>query len=178
MNRRALLGLLAALPVAIAACGAPPRPSFKATDVTGADFGRKLALTDHHGKPRALEDFKGKAIVVFFGYTQCPDVCPTTMSTLKEVRERLGADGKRLQVLFVTVDPERDTGQVLASYVPSFDPDFQSSPAASALMNSMTAIFVVTPAGRPVSKNVASLPGDMMPSSITRSPHRICAQSR
>lgn len=124
MNRRSLLVLLAAALTALAGCGGPPRPAFKATDVTGADFGRKLALTDHHGKLRTLDDFKGKVIVVFFGYTQCPDVCPTTMSTLKEVREKLGDDGKRLQVLFVSVDPERDTEQVLANYVPSFDPDF------------------------------------------------------
>ena len=124
MNRRALLAGLAAAVLAVAGCGGPPRPSFKATDITGADFGKRLSLTDHHGKPRNLEDFKGKVVVVFFGYTQCPDVCPTTLATLKEVKERLGPDGKRLQVLFVTVDPERDTEQLLALYVPAFDPDF------------------------------------------------------
>lgn len=124
MNRRALLGLLAAALYALAGCGGPSRPSFKATDITGADFGRHLSLTDHHGKLRSLEDFKGKVIVVFFGYTQCPDVCPTTLATLREVREKLGPDGNRLQVLFITVDPERDTEQVLAQYVPAFHPDF------------------------------------------------------
>jgi protein SCO1 len=124
VNRRALLGLLAAGLWALAGCGGPLPASFKATDITGADFGRHLSLTDHHGKPRTLEDFKGKVIVVFFGYTQCPDVCPTTLATLREVREKLGPEGNRLQVLFVTVDPERDTEQVLAHYVPAFHPDF------------------------------------------------------
>ena len=124
MNRRACLGLLAAAMFALTGCGGPSPASFKATDITGADFGRRLSLTGHDGKPRRLEDFKGKVIVVFFGYTQCPDVCPTTLATLREVRERLGPDGNRLQVLFVTVDPERDTEQVLALYVPAFHPDF------------------------------------------------------
>lgn len=124
MNRRALLGLVAAALFPLAGCRGRSPVSFKATDITGADFGRHLALTDHHGKPRSLEDFKGKVIVVFFGYTQCPDVCPTTLATLREVREKLGPDGNRLQVLFVTVDPERDTEQLLALYVPAFHPDF------------------------------------------------------
>jgi protein SCO1/2 len=124
MNRRALLRLLAAALISLAGCGGPSRPSFKATDITGAAFGRHLELTDHTGKPRNLDAFKGKVIVVFFGYTQIPDVCTTTLATLREVREKLGADGTRLQVLFVTVDPERDTQQVLAQYVPLFDPDF------------------------------------------------------
>lgn len=123
MTRRALLGLPAAL-LLLAGCRGRSPVSFSATDITGADFGRRLALTDHHGKPRTLEDFKGKVVVVFFGYTQCPDVCPTTLATLREVHEKLGPDGKRLQVLFVTVDPERDTEQLLSLYVPAFDPDF------------------------------------------------------
>jgi protein SCO1 len=98
--------------------------SFKNTDITGADYGRDFALTDHTGKTRTLADFRGKVVVVFFGYTRCPDVCPTTLADLKIARERLGEDGKRVQVLFVTVDPERDTQQLLASYVPAFDPSF------------------------------------------------------
>ena len=106
------------------ACSKRSGDTFKATDVTGAPFGKSLRLTDHTGKPRSLEDFKGKVVVVFFGYAQCPDVCPTTLATLREVREKLGPDGDRLQVLFVTVDPERDTQQVLAAYVPAFDPTF------------------------------------------------------
>ena len=123
-SRRAWLGLLATVAWPIAGCGNPSKPSFKGTDITGAAFARTLALTDHHGKPRTLDDFKGKVVVVFFGYTQCPDVCPTTLAALREVRDKLGPDGDRLQVLFVTVDPERDTEQLLAVYVPAFHPDF------------------------------------------------------
>ena len=110
--------------IALAACSKPDPITFEATDVTGAAFGKELSLTDHAGRPRTLDDFKGKVVVVFFGYTFCPDVCPTTLAALREVKEKLGADGKRLQVLFVTVDPERDTPQVLSAYVPAFDPDF------------------------------------------------------
>jgi protein SCO1 len=108
---------------ALAGCGGS-RPSFKNTDVTGADYGKDFALTDHTGKVRRLADFRGKAVVMFFGYTRCPDVCPTTLAELKAVKDQLGEDGKRLQVLFVTVDPERDTQGLLANYVPAFDPSF------------------------------------------------------
>lgn len=99
-------------------------PSFKNTDITGADYGKDFALTDHTGKTRRLADFRGKAVVMFFGYIRCPDVCPTTLAELKAVKDQLGEDGKRLQVLFVTVDPERDTQELLATYVPAFDPGF------------------------------------------------------
>lgn len=99
-------------------------PSFKNTDITGADYGKDFRLTDHTGKTRTLADFRGKVVVMFFGYTRCPDVCPTTLAELKAVKEQLGADGMRMQVLFVTVDPERDTPELLASYVPAFDPSF------------------------------------------------------
>jgi protein SCO1/2 len=116
-----LSSLLAAL--ALAGCSGSG-VSFKNTDITGADYGRDFALTDHNGKTRTLADFRGKVVVVFFGYTRCPDVCPTTLADLKVAKEQLGEEGKRLQVLFVTVDPERDTRQVLASYVPAFDPSF------------------------------------------------------
>jgi protein SCO1/2 len=112
---------LAAL--ALAACDAGA-PKFKSTDITGADYGKALALTDHLGKPRRLEDWRGKAVVVFFGFTHCPDVCPTTLADMAQVVRQLGADGERVQVLFVTVDPERDTQEVLAKYVPAFDPRF------------------------------------------------------
>ena len=84
----------------------------------------RLPLTDHTGKPRTLADYRGKAVVVFFGYTQCPDVCPTTLAELAEVMKQLGPDADRVQVLFVTVDPERDTPELLAQYVPAFDPRF------------------------------------------------------
>jgi protein SCO1/2 len=107
----------------LAAC-APEKPAFKSVDVTGAEFGRELALTDHTGRPRTLADFKGKVTAVFFGYTHCPDVCPTTLAEMKLVKQRLGPDGDRLQVLFVTIDPERDTPALLAKYVPAFDPSF------------------------------------------------------
>lgn len=118
-------GRLAAVAAALllAAC-APEKPSFNSVDVTGAEFGRELALTDHTGKPRTLADFKGKVVAVFFGFTRCPDVCPTTLAEMKLVKERLGPDGDRLQVLFVTIDPERDTPELLAKYVPAFDPTF------------------------------------------------------
>lgn len=98
--------------------------SFRNTDITGADYGTDFALTDHTGKKRTLADFRGKVVVVFFGYTRCPDVCPTTLADLRLAREQLGEDGKRVQVLVITVDPERDTQQLLASYVPAFDPSF------------------------------------------------------
>ena len=107
----------------LAAC-APEKPSFKSIDVSGAEFGRQLSLTDHTGKPRTLADFKGKVVAVFFGFTRCPDVCPTTLAEMKAVKDKLGPDGDRLQVLFVTVDPERDTPELLAKYVPAFDASF------------------------------------------------------
>jgi protein SCO1/2 len=102
----------------------PDRPSFQNTDITGADYGRDFTLTDHAGKTRTLGDFRGKVVVMFFGYIRCPDVCPTTLSELKAVKDQLGAEGDRLQVLFVTVDPGRDTEKLLAEYVPAFDPTF------------------------------------------------------
>jgi protein SCO1 len=120
-RRRALvLGVLVA---ALAGCGGSG-VQFKNVDITGADYGRDFSLIDHTGKPRTLQDFRGKAVVMFFGYTHCPDVCPTTLAELKMVKSQLGPDGERLQVLFVTVDPERDTQAVLAQYVPAFDPSF------------------------------------------------------
>ncbi|MGS0740979.1 SCO family protein [Glaciimonas sp. GG7] len=94
------------------------------TDVTGLGYARDFALTDHNGKLRTLADFKGKAVVVFFGFTQCPDVCPTTMAEMASVMKELGPLADKVQVLFVTVDPERDTQALLAQYVPAFDPRF------------------------------------------------------
>jgi protein SCO1 len=99
-------------------------PSFQNTDVTGLPYGSGFALTDHHGKPTTLADFKGKVVVMFFGYTQCPDVCPTTMAEMAGVMKALGPQADQVQVLFVTVDPERDTRELLAQYVPAFDPRF------------------------------------------------------
>ena len=118
---RKFLALAAA--VLLAACGADA-PKFKSTDITGADFGRELALTGHDGKPRTLADFRGQLTVLFFGYTHCPDICPTTLADMASVMKTLGKEAERVQVLFVTVDPERDTPEVLGQYVPAFDPRF------------------------------------------------------
>jgi protein SCO1/2 len=107
----------------VAACS-PDAPKFRSTDITGADFGKELSLTGHDGKPRSLADFRGKAVVLFFGYTHCPDVCPTTLVDMAGVMKTLGGDAERVQMLFVTLDPERDTPEVLAQYVPAFDPRF------------------------------------------------------
>lgn len=101
-----------------------PVAAFKSTDITGAPYAKTLNLPDTSGKRRALSDFKGKVVVVFFGYTQCPDVCPTTMLELAQVKRELGPDGQRIQALFVTIDPERDTREVLNTYVSAFDPSF------------------------------------------------------
>ena len=113
--------LLAA--VLLAAC-APDGPKFRSTDVTGAAFGREFALNGPDGKARTLADFRGKVVAVFFGYTQCPDVCPAALATLAEAKRRLGADGADVQGVFITVDPERDTPELLRNYVPAFDPSF------------------------------------------------------
>ncbi len=98
--------------------------SFHGVDITGADYAKELNLTDQNGQARTLKDFAGKVVVVFFGYTQCPDVCPTTMQELSDVKRLLGADGDKLQAVFVTVDPERDTTELLKAYVENFDPSF------------------------------------------------------
>lgn len=119
---------LAVLLAVLAGCGSgetpPAEPKFQATDITGAPWGRDFRLTDHGGKVRTLSDFRGKVVAVFFGYTHCPDVCPTTLSDFAMAIRELGADGERVQVLFVTVDPERDTPELLGKYVPSFNPTF------------------------------------------------------
>jgi protein SCO1 len=101
-----------------------PALAFKSVDITGADYAQNFALPDTAGNTRTIADFKGKVVVVFFGFVQCPDVCPTTMAELAEVKKQLGADGDKLQALFITVDPERDTPQVLAAYMANFDPSF------------------------------------------------------
>ena len=115
--------LLLAATLALAACG-PAEPQFRSADITGTTYGRDFALTDHNGKAVTLADYRGKAVVLFFGYTQCPDVCPTTLSELAAAIEKLGPAAKDVQVLFVTVDPERDTPALLAQYVPAFNPSF------------------------------------------------------
>ncbi len=102
----------------------PSKPTFNSIDITGANYARDFVLTDASGKKRSLGEFRGKVVAVFFGFAQCPDVCPTTLSDFAQIKEKLGADGERLQVIFVTVDPQRDTPAVLGSYVSSFDPSF------------------------------------------------------
>ncbi len=122
-RRRHVLGL--GLAVALSAgCSEQPAASFKAVDITGAEYARDFALTDHNGQARTLADFRGRVVVVFFGFTQCPDVCPTAMADMAQVKKALGVDGERLQVLFVSVDPERDTPEVLKAYMSNFDPSF------------------------------------------------------
>lgn len=129
MNKRnaiksvAACGLLAGATVLFSACS-EKKVEFRGIDVTGAEYARDLPLTDHNGQQRSLKDFAGKVVVVFFGFTQCPDVCPTSMQELAEVKRTLGADGERLQGIFVTVDPERDTADVLKAYMANFDPTF------------------------------------------------------
>ncbi len=107
---------------ALAACSRDPQ--FRSTDITGAPYGNQLELTDHSGKLRHLEDWRGKAVVVVFGFTHCPDVCPTTLADIAQALKELGADAQRVQVLMVSVDPERDTPESLGKYVTAFDPSF------------------------------------------------------
>ena len=114
--------LLVAAMIPLAACDA--RPAFKSTDITGVDYGRTLELSDPGGRVRHLVDFRGKAVILFFGFTHCPDVCPTTLAEIAGAMKKLGPDADRVQVLFVTVDPERDTPKLLADYVSAFDPRF------------------------------------------------------
>ncbi|MGJ7915743.1 SCO family protein [Massilia sp. LXY-6] len=117
----------AALTLSLSACdklAGKQAASFQNTDVTGLDYAKGFSLTDHTGKPRTLADYKGKVVIVFFGYTQCPDVCPTTMAEMASVMQKLGPQADQVQVLFITLDPERDTPQLLASYVPAFDKRF------------------------------------------------------
>ena len=116
-------GLLTGVSGIISACS-QDKPQFKNIDITGADYAKDFQLADQNGQLRSMKDFRGKVVVMFFGYTQCPDVCPTTMADLAGVKKTLGKDGDKLQVLFVTVDPERDTAQVLKAYMANFDPTF------------------------------------------------------
>ncbi|MEP6720138.1 MAG: SCO family protein [Variovorax sp.] len=116
-------GAAAALGLNLSGC-TEARQSFNAVDLTGADYARDFSLADTDGKVRTLADFKGKVVVLFFGYAQCPDVCPTTMTEMAQVKQQLGADGDKLQVVFITVDPARDTPTVLKAYMGAFDPGF------------------------------------------------------
>ena len=126
------------LALALSACS--PKPSFKNIDITGGKaFGTSFSLVDPDGKVRTLEDFKGKVVVMFFGFTQCPDVCPTTLTEMQQAITLLGPQGDKVQVLFVTVDPERDTAEVLKQYVPAFDKSFLGlRPADEAALEKVT----------------------------------------
>jgi len=128
-KRRSVLRLAAAGAVLSAAgllvgCFNDEKPQFKSIDLTGADYAKGFSLTDHNGQLRALKDFEGKVVVVFFGFTQCPDVCPTSMAELAQIKQLLGKDGDKLQAIFITVDPERDTAELLKAYMTNFDPTF------------------------------------------------------
>ena len=124
--RRLILGAALLGSLALAGCDrAGPAPGgFKAIDITGAEYARDFDLPDASGQRRTLADFKGRVVVVFFGFTHCPDVCPTTMIELAEVKKALGPDGARVQGIFITVDPERDTPELLRAYIGNFDPSF------------------------------------------------------
>jgi protein SCO1/2 len=122
--RQALRVLAATLVAGLLAACSPEALKFKSIDITGADYVKGFALADHNGVQRSLADFKGKAVVVFFGFTQCPDVCPTALADLAEVKRLLGPQGDKLQGIFVSVDPERDTPEVLKAYMANFDPGF------------------------------------------------------
>lgn len=124
MNRRlALRAALLGSVFLLAACKGS-KPAFSSIDISGADFGRDFRLTDPDGRQRTLADFRGNAVILFFGFTQCPDVCPTALARAAEVRSKLGADAERLQVIFITLDPERDTPDVLRAYTAAFDTSF------------------------------------------------------
>lgn len=129
MNKRKLLlsgagALLAAGALLLGGCSDSSQPAFSSIDLTGADYAKDFQLTDFNGQARSLKDYRGKIVVMFFGYTQCPDVCPTSLTELVAVKKLLGADGDKLQALFVSVDPERDTPEVLKTYMANFDPGF------------------------------------------------------
>ena len=124
VRRQTLRVFAATLAAVLLAACSPEALKFKSIDITGADYVKGFALADHNGVQRSLADFKGKAVVVFFGFTQCPDVCPTALADLAEVKRLLGPQGDKLQGIFVSVDPERDTPEVLKAYMANFDPGF------------------------------------------------------
>lgn len=115
--------LISASALVLTACS-ESKPPFTGIDITGADYATGFALTDHNGQARTLADFKGKVVVVFFGFTQCPDVCPTSLAEMAQAKQLLGADGERMQGLFVSIDPERDTPEIMKAYMAAFDPSF------------------------------------------------------
>ncbi|WP_371743081.1 SCO family protein [Polynucleobacter sp. AP-Ainpum-60-G11] len=135
--------MMSLIGLALMACS--PKQSFKNVDITGSKkFGTDFTLVDPDGKVRTLADFKGKAVVIFFGYTQCPDVCPTTLTEMQQVMTLLGPQADKVQVLFVTVDPERDSASILKQYVPAFDSRFLGlRPADEAALEKVTKDFMI-----------------------------------
>ncbi|MDP2678262.1 MAG: SCO family protein [Rhodoferax sp.] len=129
MNKRTALKYLSGYAVMTGTTGlffacSPNAPKFTAIDLTGADYAKDFVLTDHNGQVRTLKDFQGKIVMMFFGYTQCPDVCPTSMAEMAQIKQLLGKDGERIQCLFVTIDPGRDKPEMLKEYMAAFDPSF------------------------------------------------------
>ncbi len=129
MQKRPFLRLLGLSAIALTSAAllggcTPDGPQFRGVNITGADYARDFALTDHHGQLRRLQDFRGKVVIVFFGYTQCPDVCPTSLQELAQAKELLGPEGDKLQGIFISVDPERDQPEMLKAYMANFDPSF------------------------------------------------------
>ncbi len=153
MNFRRTL-LMTSCAMALLAC-APEKPTFKSIDLTGADYALGFQLKDQFGQERTLADFKGQVVVVFFGFTQCPDFCPTTMGEWVQVKQALGENGKRLQAVFITVDPERDEPDVLKDYMANFDPTFlaliPSIEALPALAKSFKIYYKKVPGQTPTS---------------------------
>jgi protein SCO1 len=150
--RPALAAACAALVVLLGGCDklfSPPKSPFSTIDVTGTEMGGELRLVDATGAPRTLADYRGKVVVVSFGFTHCPDVCPTTLADIAKAVRALGADAQRVQVLFVTVDPKRDTAEVLKQYVPSFHPDFIGLRGDEAATTAATKAFHVYAKERP-----------------------------
>ncbi len=134
----------------LAGCGGGT-PKFNSVDITSANYARDFSLIDHTGAKRTLADYRGKVVAIFFGFTQCPDVCPTTLADMAQVKKQLGKDGDKLQVIFITVDPERDTQDVLARYVPGFDPSFvglHGSPEQTAATAKEFKVFYQKVAGK------------------------------
>jgi len=149
-RRTALMAGGALMVMALTGCERSP-PSYHAIDLTGADFGRTFELQDPDGRTRTLDEFKGRYLMLFFGFTQCPDVCPTALARAVEVRQLLGSDAEKLQVLLVTVDPERDTAEVLQAYTAAFDPGFVALrgdlPATEAVAREFKIHYAKVPTG-------------------------------
>lgn len=153
---RHLFACLIALGLLLTGCDKPP--AFKSTDISGVDWGKNFALTDHTGKARTLADYRGKVVILFFGYTQCPDVCPTTLMTMNETLKLLGDDAARVQVLFASLDPARDTQALLAQYVPQFNPSFLGlygdEATTAALAKEFRAFYTKVPGATPTSYTI------------------------